>query len=233
MKKNEIFGIIIKLIIIISSIYGIIRLYNGMLIFSYFTILSNIFICIMSFVFLVKDMVYLVKKKELHFDNGIYIAKFLATVSIVITFLVYLIVLAPTNDVGMINAYLEKGAGSLCVHFIVPLLSIIDFLYYNGKYILLKIHSVYTVIPPLFYVVLIFILSNLGVKWGNMPVPYNFLNYCSETGWFGINLTLFSKNTLGIGVFYNIIVLAFLFILIGLSFICLKKKADVSLKHCN
>ena len=40
-----------------------------------------------------------------------------------------MLLLAPTNSQGFIGAYLNNGAGSLCVHFITPVLAIIDFLY--------------------------------------------------------------------------------------------------------
>lgn len=57
-------SIVIKLIAIISSIYGIVRTYTSPLTFSYFTTLSNIFITIMLLVFLIKDICLVSKLKN-------------------------------------------------------------------------------------------------------------------------------------------------------------------------
>ena len=53
---------------------------------------------------------------------------------------------------------------------------------------------------------------------------YNFLNYHAKTGWFGFDLSLLGWETLGIGVFYNILFLTIIFILIGLLFIWIKNR---------
>lgn len=45
-----------------------------------------------------------------------------------------MLLLAPTNSQGFIGAYLNNGAGSLCVHFITPVLAIIDFLLFSEHY---------------------------------------------------------------------------------------------------
>ena len=63
-----------------------------------------------------------------------YLIKFMATISITLTFFVYMLLLAPTNSQGFIGAYLNNGAGSLCVHFITPVLAIIDFLLFSEHY---------------------------------------------------------------------------------------------------
>lgn len=217
-------SIIIKTIAITSSIYGIIKTYFGPLSFTYFTTLSNIFISIMLLIFLIKDIYCLLKKKKLTYPNYLYIIKFLATISITLTFFVYLTLLAPTMEGGILNSYLAGGAGSLCVHFITPILAIIDFLYFDSEYNPKKSHAIYAIIPPLLYVLFVIIGGNLGLRWYGMYAPYNFLNYHAKTGWFGFDLSLLGWETLGIGVFYMIILLSLLFILLGLLFLKIKKK---------
>ena len=90
--------------------------------FTYFTNLSNIFIDLCLLIFLIYDL-----KKTKYISQGMYLIKFMGTISITLTFFVYLLLLAPTNSHGFIGAYLNNGAGSLCVHFITPVLAIIDF----------------------------------------------------------------------------------------------------------
>ena len=224
MNKKIIVSIIIKIIAIISCIYGIIKTSYSPLILTYFTTLSNIFISIMLFIFLIKDMCLLIKKEKIVFNNYLYIIKFLATISITLTFVVFLVILAPTFEGGIIPAYLSFEGGSFCLHFITPILAIIDFLIFDNDYKSKNSHALYAVIPPLLYVLLIVILSSLGVRWGTMSAPYNFLNFGAPTGWLGFNPALYSFETLGIGVFYMIILLSIIFIGIGIGFLSIRKK---------
>lgn len=219
-------SVIIKTLAIISTIYGIIKTYMGPMTFTYFTTLSNIFVGVVLLIFLIKDIYNLKGKKVFKFKNYMYIIKFLATISIALTFFVYLTILAPAFDGGIIYSYLYNGAGSLCVHFITPVLSIIDFLVFDHEYKSKKSHATYAIIPPLCYVMFVIIASSLGLRWGTMAAPYNFLNYKAETGWFGFNPSLFGWETMGIGVFYMILLLSILFIIIGRLFLFVKNKIN-------
>ena len=223
MRKRNI-SILLKIVAITSSIYGIIKTYFGIISFTYFTTLSNLFISFVLLVFLLKDIREVMTKKKVVLNNVWYIVKFLATISITLTFFVFLVILAPTLEGGFINAYLVNGAGSLCVHFITPLLSIIDFLFFDREYQSRKHHAYYAIIPPLIYVLFVVIASHLGLRWGVMYAPYNFLNYHAETGWFGFDLSLMGWETLGIGVFYMIVLLSIIFILIGKLFLYVRDK---------
>ena len=222
--KRVLIGVIVKTIAIVSAIYGIIMTYFSPMSFTYFTTLSNIFVCIMLIIALVKDIYYLVTKKELKLNNNFYIIKFLATISITLTFFVFLTILAPTIDGGIINAYISYHCGSLCLHFITPLLAIFDFLLFDRDYKAKNSHVFYAIIPPLIYVLFVVIAGSMGLRWGNMAAPYNFLNYKASTGWFGFDLSLLGWETLGIGVFYMIVFLSLLFIMIGKLFLLVRKK---------
>ena len=68
----------------------------------------------------------------------------------------------------------------------------------------------------------------LGVRWGTMHAPYNFLNYKAPTGWFGFDPNIRSWETLGIGVFYMLVILSIIFIIIGRFFIWLKDKINTT-----
>ena len=222
--KKKMIGISIKMIAIASAIYGIIMTYFSPMSFTYFTTLSNIFVCVMLIIALGKDIYFLVTKKELKMNNTFYIIKFLATISITLTFFVFLTILAPTIEGGIIHAYLSYHYGSLCLHFITPLLAIFDFLFFDEDYQEKNTHVFYAIIPPIIYVIFVVIASSMGLRWGTMAAPYNFLNYKAPTGWFGFNLSLLSWETLGIGVFYMIVFLSLLFIVIGKGFLWIRKK---------
>ena len=81
-------------------------------------------------VFIVLDVILLTKEKD-YKSNGLYILKFLMTLSITLTCLVYMIILGPTSENGLIGAYLNKYAGSLGVHLIGPVFAIADFLMFD------------------------------------------------------------------------------------------------------
>mgnify|MGYP002978391307 CR=1 FL=1 len=234
MKKSKI-SLIMKIIAVVASLYGMLQSLDHWMFFTYFTNLSNIFIDIMLVIFIIYDL-----KKAKYIPQGMYLIKFMATISITLTFFVYMLLLAPTNSQGFIGAYLNNGAGSLCVHFITPVLAIIDFLLFSEHYRPDEKHVYYSVghafVPPtpgpvlvaemlnveLSYVI---VLGNVfHIRWyKDMLAPYNFLNYGAPTGWFGFDLSLLGSKTLGIGTFYMIVVLLIIFIGLGTLFLKLKR----------
>ena len=220
--KKIIISSIMKLVAITASIYGIIRMYFGPLTFTYFTILSNMFMIAVLTLFLIKDVNNIISNEKITFSNNLYIIKFMATISITLTFFVYLVILAPTYDGGIINSYLSGGAASLCVHLIMPVISIMDFLFFDVDYKTENNHYLLAIFPPIIYTIFIVVSSSFGLRWGNMCAPYNFLNYKAPTGWFGLDLSLVGEETLGIGVFYMILLLSIIFIFIGKLFIKLR-----------
>ena len=232
-RKELITGIVIKMVAVIASAYGMIRTMDSLKSFTYFTNLSNILIDIVLVIFICMDICLLIwdGKKDCK-KNWMYIVKFMATISITLTFVIYLTLLAPTNEEGFLQAYLSNGAGSLCVHFIAPVLAIADFILYDYRYRSTKVHALFATVPPLMYVAFVVIAANLGMRWGeNMYEPYNFMNFGAKTGWFGFDLSILGSETLGIGVFYMIVVLFFIFWGVGLIYLALKnirRKAKLS-----
>lgn len=219
MNKNRTFSIIIKTVAIISSLYGMSWSFLNKEFLTYFTNLSNIAIDLC----LIISLVLVIRRKKP--SNSWYIIKYLMTISILLTFLIYLCVLAPTDKRGFIGAYTDKCCASLCVHFITPLLSILDFILFDYEFRQKKIYALYATIPPLIYVGYVLILAQVfNVRWSDdMLAPYNFINYGAECGWFGFAPETISSKTLGIGVFYMIIVLCIIFILLGLLLLWLSK----------
>ncbi len=223
-KSNRKIALFIKVIAIIASLYGLIRSYSAPIFFTYFTVLSNIFILIMLLIFAYKDYVYIAKRRNIKYPNALYVIKFLATISITLTGVVFLTILAPLMPGGFISAYMADGAGSLCLHLVMPLFALIDFLFFDLDYESDKSHVICSIIPPLMYVVFVVILSKMGVRWGNMYAPYNFLNYHSEVGWFGFDLSKMGWESMGIGVAYMIVILSIIFYLLGLLFLKIRRK---------
>lgn len=219
--------IIIKTIIILAVLYGFLLSIGMKYTWTYFTNLSNGFVAIVMFIFLIKDVLEY-KGKKVKFPNWLYLIKFLSVISISLTGLVYMFILAPFQPGGFIAAYTMMLMGSFALHFLVPVLSVVDFIFFDKDYKPKKIHAIYAIIPPLMYVVFIVILGKcFNFRWGAMTTPmmapYNFLNYGAPTGWFGFDLSQAGWTTLGIGVFYMVILLSLLFVGLGLLLIKFKK----------
>lgn len=213
----------IKLAAIAASVYGMARSFSGLDTFTYFTNLSNCFIDLMLLLSLAGDLQE--KKGAFQKGNGLYTVKFMATISITLTFFVYMLILAPTSEKGFLGAYMNHGWGSFCVHFVTPVLAILDFFFYDYKFQSQKRHLVYAVIPPLVYVAFVVILAAFGYRWyGDMYAPYNFLNFGSPTGWFGFDPSLMSSNTTGIGAAYAILALLLIFLGLGKLFLMGKEQ---------
>lgn len=222
-KKELIIGLIIKSIAVIASLYGLILTVTGFKTFTYFTTLSNVAVDLILIVFIVADILFLKSKGAINIkSNRLYIIKYLMTASITLTFLVYMFILAPTDKAGIVTAYMRNHASSLCLHFINPVFAIIDFLLFDYRYESKKSHVFLATVPPLVYLTFVTILGYSGMRWDGMSAPYNFLNFDAPTGWFGFDLSILSSKTLGIGVFYMVILLIILFIGMGAAYLALK-----------
>ena len=217
-------GFIIKLVAIVSCIYGLIVGIEEPQDMTYFTNLSNILIGIILTVSFIFDAIILKTNGEKNPKGNIFfVIKFILTLCISITWLIYMCILAPTSDAGFFKSYMGHHYGSLCLHMITPVLALLDFILFDYNYKSTGIHSVYAVIPPLGYVGLIIILASTGMRWSHgMSAPYNFLNFGAEVGWFGFDLSTMNSSSLGIGVAYMIIVLVLIFIAIGRLFLLFK-----------
>ena len=105
------------------------------------------------------------------------ILKYIFTVSITITGVIFCSILAPFADFDI------WAFASILTHVVVPLLSIFDF--FTNKYIVktTKKSKWLTFIPPLVYFVITSILCIMKIDFGRGdPYPYFFMDYYSEVG---------------------------------------------------
>lgn len=137
----------------------------------------------------------------------------------------YITLITPKSDAGILGSYANHHYGSLMLHFVCPILSVLDFYVFDEGYIPKYKHAVFSIIPPLVYVFIIYILSLNGYRWAHgMSAPYSFVNFGAPTGWFGFDLSTASKTSMGIGVFYMTCFLILVFVLIGMLLLFIKKK---------
>ncbi len=174
---------------------------GGGVVFLFFTVQSNIFIILMAAISLCNEILSLILKKSFMNQILLYI-KFVATVAITITFIVFFTMLAPLLGVDYLLSF-----NNFSLHAIVPILAITDFILLDTDIELTYPKSLFGLLTPLYYVFFVFMGVKLDFRYGeNIKFPYFFLDY--ETNGF-----FFEK---GFGVVPWIIIL-----LIGISGLCL------------
>ena len=174
----------------------------------YFTAQSNVWIGVLSLIMIVCALMAKTKDNT-RVKNSLYALKFVFTVSITVTCLIFCVVLAPGASNDNYNAWTIP---SLITHVIVPGLAIADLFVDEYKINLKGRHLLYSVIPPFLYMIFSGILYFLKVDFGRGDIfPYFFLNYGSPAGVFGVS----DEMPYVIGSFYWIVLI--LFIIIGFA----------------
>ena len=184
---------------ILSAIAGRSAFMGGGSVFMYFTIQSNLALAVICAV----GLWLLMRGKPI--PSRWYTVKFVGTVSITLTGLVFCFVLAPT----MGNAAWTPA--NLLTHVIVPVCSVADF-FVTGVYgQIAKSKILWVTVPPLVYAVYAGIGYALGWEFApGIRYPYFFLNWGSPAGAFG-----FSKELPFMGCVWWILALLALLLLCG------------------
>ena len=198
---------LLRLGILLSTGYATVMMLHWPIGFTFFTQLSNLFTA----------LVVLCQLLDRKGSPALRLWKYAASVSIVLTFLIYLLVLGPIMPGGILAAYRQDHCASLCLHLITPLLTVADFLRNDADYPWRRRHIWLGLLPPMAWLGFILLLGRLGLRWGQarMAAPYPFLNYASPAGWFGWMPETAGYTTLGIGVFYVILLMIPLVLLIA------------------
>ena len=197
---KQIIQLIIRLALVVIGVTGIIltssssSFMGDKVTFLFFTVQSNITIILIELVFAIDAFKQILGKKSFS-NNILLIIKYLFTVAITITFLVFAFMLAPTLQKDYLFSFRNYS-----LHFIVPILAILDFFIFNDDIKLTKLNCLWGTAMPIYYVIFFLINIPLGTRYlyGDCA-PYFFLNY--------EKLTWFSITDNGLGVFYWILIL--------------------------
>ncbi|MCR5626298.1 MAG: Pr6Pr family membrane protein [Lachnospiraceae bacterium] len=196
-------------------------LWHGFRNFSYFTVLSNIWVMIMMAVSIF--FIFTGRKRGKAFT----VVKMLATNAITITFLIYLVILAPTDPRGFFGAYAKEAFSSLAAHVICPLCALFDYILYDEPVELKGFKKLIFTAFPLFYLFYSLLLGPvMGMRWREMRMPYNFLNFDAPCSWFGFRPDTLSSTTVGVGVAYIMVFLFLLFVGVGMLTLFIQKKVQ-------
>ena len=215
-KTRKNLSVALKLAVIISAVLGTVlsalggqnSFMGGSVVFMYFTIQSNIAIAVICAV-----GCYLIMRDKA-ISNAWYIVKLVGTVSITLTGVVFVVMLAPVLGDKAWNIQ------NTLTHVVVPVAAIADFFVIASGSGIRKKDVVYVTIPPLLYV----IYAGIGYirKWEfalGVNYPYFFLNWGSPAGAFG-----FSNELPFMGCVWWILILSGFLIAVGLCYIALAER---------
>ena len=173
----------------------------------YFTGLSNIWIAVFFIVFIIFKFNGKFENQKVR--DFTYLLKFIFTISITITGIIFCTLLAPFAKNEGYNAW---TISSFLTHVATPALSIFDFFFDPYRINIKRRHLYATTIPLLLYCIFASILILLKVDFGRGdPFPYVFLNYYSPAGFFGFSNVM----PYIFGSFYWMVLI--FFIVIGLA----------------
>ena len=100
---------------------------TGVTLFKYYTVDSNLFVGVASLLLIIYEIL-LINKKIKPIPKYVYILKFIGTVAVTLTFMVTLFYLAPTYGSNFFFLYQNAN---FFYHFLVPIISMISFIYYE------------------------------------------------------------------------------------------------------
>lgn len=190
---------------------------GGESVFFFFTVQSNIFIIAMALIFLVNDILLLANKRSF-VNQTLLLIKYVATVAITITFLVFFTMLAPLMGINYLLSF-----NNFSLHAIVPILAIIDFIVFDTDINLSYPKSLIATVAPISYVIFVYAIGvPLKLQYAkDLYFPYFFLNY-EQNGFF------FEK---GLGIIPWIIILLIGICGLSLLFCLFIKLRQTTLSH--
>lgn len=175
MNKKEITAVVLNGILIIVGILGMIRVVDhyGILAIIYYTVDSNIICLISSILFFV---FMLIKKNITEIPFFVMILRFMATVCLIITFIVVVAYIAPAKLWVPNGTYLDNlkvvllRDDMLYQHLLCPVICFVSFAFFEGDRRLNKKKTIwYGVVATLVYGITMIILNLLKIVDGPYP----------------------------------------------------------------
>ena len=198
---------VLKTVVFLSAVIGTLlsayagrhSFMGGSRVFMFFTIQSNIAIALISVI----GCCLLLKDKPV--SNAWAVIKFVGTISITLTGMVFAFVLAPTFWASAWNLQ------NTLTHVVVPVAAVIDFFVVSPAFEIKNRNTFWVIVPPILYA----IYAGIGYVRGwefieGINYPYFFLNWGSPAGAFG-----FSKELPFMGCAWWILALLLFLLCIG------------------
>ena len=192
MKKYKIsfvFNIIIVLMVVFASfaMFTGFKFMHGMEpvlestklgMFRFFTVDSNMFMGIVSLLFIIFE--YRLFKNKISIPKWLYILKLMATCGVALTFLVVFLYLGPIFEGGIKGLLMNSN---LFFHFLIPVFSIITFIFFEKNNLLFFKDSFYGMAPCLVYSVYYIINVLIHVENGKVSPEYDWYWFVQNGIW--------------------------------------------------
>ena len=215
-KTKKRISFVLKLIVILSAAVGTVisacagrsSFMGGSRVFMFFTIQSNIAIAILC----AAGAVLLMRNRTA--GNAGHVVKLVGTVSITLTGVVFVLLLAPILGNRAWNIQ------NTLTHVVVPIAAIADFFVAASGAGLKRRSVIWVIIPPMLYA----IYAGIGYVRGwefikGQNYPYFFLNWGSPAGAFG-----FTKGLPYMGCVWWILVLLLFLLAVGWGYVALANR---------
>ena len=181
----------------------------------YYTNQSNVWLGLTALLFIIFETIERFTGRRID-KEWLYVFKFVFTVSITMTGLVYCCLLAPFAD----DSYHVWSAFGVTTHVIVPVLAIADYFIDDYMFTLKKSQFIVGILPSIIYFAITSVLCLLRFDFGRGDAfPYFFMNFYSPIGVFGFKW----GNPPLVGSMYWFILFTLVVLLISYAYARLKK----------
>lgn len=148
-------------------------------VFKFFTVDSNLFAGIISFIFILNE-ISIIKGEKKEISDKLYILKLMATTAVSLTFIVVFVYLGNIAENGLISLLLNSN---LFFHLIIPLLNIIDFIFFIKKDNITYKYAFYGLIPTLLYAVFYTTNVIIHIENGRVSPKYDWYWFVQNGLW--------------------------------------------------
>ena len=182
-KKNIKASLVFNLIIAVLTIFASIIMFTGFKfmhgpeillettklgMFKFFTVQSNIFMGIISLLFVVKEL-KIINKEDIELTILDYILKLMSTTSVGLTFFVVFAYLGPISKDGIASMLMNSN---LFFHLIIPVLSIITFIFFEKSDKISFKNTFFGIVPTVLYG--IYYISNILLHMESGKVDFKY-----------------------------------------------------------
>ena len=169
-KRKTIAGIVFSALIVIIESIGFVDILirHGSGVFIYYTQLSNMFLLIVSVVWIIM-LINQLKEKRPANKAGLML-KYLATCTVAQTFFIVIFVLTPTTKMGFSALMFSRDC--VVFHTVGPLLAMISFIFFDHGHTITMKDTVIALIPTLAYAAVAIPLNILRIWHGPYPFLY-------------------------------------------------------------
>ena len=174
-KVSLIFNILIFLLAFVGSIFCFGEIYlspttsieHGIKLFKFFTVQSNVFAGITSLVYII--FYFREKKTKKQIPFFVTILRYIATIDLVITFLVVALFLGFVTEDGYFSLYLNAN---FLFHFLIPVLNFISFAFFENSKLKFR-HTFLGLTHLLLYSAFYLAIVLTHFKNGKVPLEYD------------------------------------------------------------